>query len=202
MDWWASARPREIISFEPGPSLTAMSFPRWTYYPTRDRPPDWVHDFVEVVDQVRPAIDSAKVSGLGSDKVLAHLRPGLEALGYRVERGKKTNQKIELPVLFGEQGEPRVRYQVDGVHEGLGVLLEVEAGRGAANNAAYRDIIRAALIVDARFLALGMMSEYRSLNKGKESIIRSYAQTKEQLDAMYASERLRLPFEGVLLFGY
>jgi hypothetical protein len=179
-----------------------MSYPRWTYYPTRDRPPDWVQDFIEAVDQVRPAIDSAKVSGLSSDKVLAHLRPGLEALGYRIEKGKKAHQIIELPVLFGEQGEPRVRYQVDGVHDELGVLLEVEAGRGAANNAAYRDIIRASLIVDARFLVLGMMSEYRSMNKGKESVIRSYAQTKEQLDGIYASERMRLPFEGVLLFGY
>jgi hypothetical protein len=32
--------------------------------------------------------------------------------------------------------------------------------------------------------------------------VSSYRESKDQLDAPYASRRLRLPFEGVLLFGY
>jgi hypothetical protein len=32
--------------------------------------------------------------------------------------------------------------------------------------------------------------------------VSSYRDSKDQLDALYASGRLRLPFEGVLLFGY
>jgi hypothetical protein len=33
-------------------------------------------------------------------------------------------------------------------------------------------------------------------------IVSSYRDSKDQLDALHASGRLRLPFEGVLLFGY
>jgi len=32
--------------------------------------------------------------------------------------------------------------------------------------------------------------------------VASYHEAHDQLDAIYASGRLRLPFEGVLLFGY
>jgi hypothetical protein len=37
---------------------------------------------------------------------------------------------------------------------------------------------------------------------GRPIIVSSYRDSKDQLDAPYASGRLRLPFEGVLLFGY
>jgi len=82
--------------------------------------------FRDVADQ----IDSSKVDGLTSDSVLAVLRPGLEAIGYEVEAGKRADQKIRRPVLFGERGAERVAYEVDAVHDELGVVVEVEAGRG------------------------------------------------------------------------
>jgi hypothetical protein len=179
-----------------------VGYPRWAYYPTRDRPPPWVAALVGVVTAAQDNIDSGSVPGLTSDKVLAVLRPGLEGIGFRVEAGKTAADRITLPVLFGEQGSPRVRYDVDGVHEDLGVLLEIEAGRGARGNAVYRDLIRTSLIVDAKYLALGVMREYHHKSGGKGIVVRSYDEAKDQIDAIYASQRLRLPFEGVLLFGY
>jgi hypothetical protein len=149
-----------------------------------------------------PSIESGIVSALTSDRVLAQLRPGLEAIGYTVEAGKTAADRITLPVLFGEQGTPRVRYDVDGVHDELGVLLEIEAGRGARGNAVYRDLVRTSLIVDARYLAVGVMQEYRHKSGGREIVVHSYGDAKGQLDAIFASQRLRLPFEGVPLFGY
>lgn len=77
-------------------------------------------------------------------------------------------------------------------------VLEVEAGRGAANNADYRDLVRAGLMVGVDYLILAMMQEYRT---GK-NVVRSYRQTLRRLDAIYASDRLRLPLTGVLLIGY
>lgn len=177
-------------------------YPRWTYYPARDEPPKWVAGFVDIVSSVKSEIDSTQVAGLKSDTVLRHLRPGLESIGFAVEAGKKAVDRITLPVLFGEQGSPRVRYDVDGVHAGLGILLEVEAGRGARSNAVYRNLIRTSLIVDAKYLALGVMNEYHHQSSGKSIIVRSYQDTRDQLDAIFASQRLKLPFEGVLLFGY
>ena len=134
--------------------------------------------------------------------MLGYLRPGLEALGYRVETGKTRAERIALPVLYGNEGQERVRYEVDAVHDELGIVVEVEAGRGARGNAVYRDLVRTSLIVDARFLVLGVMSQYRHQSGGREVVVHSYQDAKDQLDAIYASQRLKLPFEGVLLFGY
>jgi hypothetical protein len=51
-------------------------------------------------------------------------------MGFRVESSKAKADKIALPVLFGDQGQYRVLYEVDGVHDALGIVLEIEAGRG------------------------------------------------------------------------
>lgn len=133
-----------------------------------------------------------------SDDVLAAIADDLFAAGYEVERSKHAANKLTRPVLFGENGKATVEYDVDAFHPVHGVVLEVEAGRGAASNAAYRDIVRSSLLVGARFLALAMMLEYG----GGGRPIRSFENTRNQLDAIYASERLKLPFEGVLLIGY
>ena len=135
-----------------------------------------------------------------SDAALEHLRPGLEALGYTVESGKRHDQKIHRPVLFGEDGVVVVKYEVDAYHPEHRVVVEVEAGRGAANNADYRDLVRASLMVDADYLVLAMMQRYRSGDAGNE--MRSYNRTRDRIDAIYASERLMLQLEGILLIGY
>jgi hypothetical protein len=176
-----------------------VSYPSWIYYPTSTAPPPWVGDLVDVVRTARPEIESATHSGLTSDSVLVRLRPGLELLGYTVEASKRRADKVRRPVLFGESGNERVAYEVDAVHDELGVLLEVEAGRGAMGNAVYRDLIRTSLIVGARFLALGVMVEYRY---SKAGLTQSYRDARDLLDAVYASGRLQFPFEGILLFGY
>ncbi len=177
-------------------------YPEWFYYPSRSEPPDWVHQFVDAVAAARSDIESKTVDSLSSDRVLAYLRPGLVALGYDVEGGKHRGQRIRRPVLFGDRGTERVAYEVDAVHDDLGVLVEVEAGRGARGNAVYRDLVRTSLIVGARFLALGVMQEYRHQSSGKTVLVSSYREAKDQLDAIYGSGRLLLPFEGLLLFGY
>lgn len=53
-------------------------------------------------------------------------------------------------------------------------------------------------MVDARYLALAMMLEYR----GGNQTLKSYDQTRSRLDAIYASDRLRLPLDGLLVIGY
>lgn len=180
------------------PAASSALYPSWQFYPTRSKAPSWVHGVVGAFTDVRSTIDSRTNHGVTSDTALAVLRPALVELGYEVEAGKTTAGKIRRPVLYGENGSPRVAYEVDGFHPELNIVLEVEAGRGAAGNADYRDLIRTSLIVDADFLILAMMLEYRS---GKMTM-RSYERTRDQIDAIYASERLKLPFSGILLVGY
>jgi hypothetical protein len=177
-------------------------YPRWTYFPLNDPPPDWVHALMAAVALSRDQIDSSVSDGLTSDAVLAALRPHLLALGFEVESGKKAEQKIRRPVLFGEEGRQVVSYEVDGVHDDLGIVLEVEAGRGARGNAVYRDLVRTSLIVGADFLALGVMNAYRHSSGGKPQLVRSYDEARKQVEAIYLSGRLGLPFRGLLLFGY
>lgn len=178
--------------------LLLLTYPEWIYFPTRSRPPSWVTDFVAVVEARREAIDSHASSGVRSDHVLTELRPGLELLGYRVEASKRRADTVRRPVLFGDQGAEVVTYEVDAVHDELGILVEIEAGRGAMSNAVYRDLVHASLIVDARHLVLGVMSEYRYSG----GTAKSYRDARDLLHAIYGSGRLELPFEGVLLFGY
>jgi hypothetical protein len=176
------------------------SYPSWKFYPSRFSPPGWARDVVGVFADAQSLIDSRTNTGVTSDEALEHLRPGLERSGFEVERGKKHEQKIHRPVLFGENGEVVVRYEVDAYQPEHRVVVEVEAGRGAANNADYRDLVRASLMVDADYLVLALMLSYRSGESSNE--MRSYARTRDRIDAIYASERLMLQLKGVLLVGY
>lgn len=105
-------------------------------------------------------------------------------------------------MLFGENGAEVLTWEVDAVHDALGIVVEVEAGRGARSNAVYRDLIRTSLIVNVKYLALGVQRAYRHDTDGREVTVRSFMETRILLDAIYASGRLHLPFEGILLFGY
>jgi len=177
-----------------------MPFPSWIYFPLNEAPPDWARSLVDVVAAV-PAISTEKTkTGLSSDAVLAALAPGLMTLQYDVEAGKKQNAKVRRPVLFGEGGRQELEFQIDAFHDGEGIVLEVEAGRGAKGNATYRDLIRTGLIVNARFLALLLPVAYRFGTK--EITSRAYDECNSLLRAVYASQRLKLPFDGVLLIGY
>ena len=177
-------------------------WPQWMYYPPRSRPPAWVPEFIAAVAAVRERLDSADVYALTSDVVLSHLAPGLTALGYNIEARDRDDDWICRPVLFGPQGTQRVAFQVDGIHDGLGIVVDIEAGRGAPNNAVYRNLIRASLIVDARFLALGVIAGDRHMTGRPEMHMEGFAEAAALLDFVYASGRLVLPLEGMLLFGY
>jgi hypothetical protein len=73
---------------------------------------------------------------------------------------------------------------------------------GARGNATYRDIIRSSLIVDPQYLALLLPVAYRHVSGGREVSVRAYKECADLLSALYASQRLPLPFRGVLLVGY
>jgi hypothetical protein len=173
-------------------------YPMWKFYPSAIEPPTWVPPVVGAFAAARPHIDSRLNVGVTSDAALAALRPELIRQGFEIEKGKKKAGRIRRPVLYGEVGRPVVAYEVDGFHPQHEIVLEVEAGRGAANNADYRDLIRASLMVDARFLVLAMMLHYGAGG----SPIKSYDAARDRIDAIYASERLRLPLDGILLVGY
>jgi hypothetical protein len=175
--------------------VPALPYPQWKSYPVNLPPPPWAEGVLDTFRDVRTSIDSVKNHGVSSNGALSALRPGLKTQGFQVEDGP---DRISRPVLFKENGAVGIEYRVDGFHPQHGAILEVEAGRGAANNADYRDLVRTSLMVDSKFLVLAMMIEYRSGGK----TTRSYRNTRNRLDAIFASDRLKLPLDGILLIGY
>ena len=115
---------------------------------------------------------------------------------------KKNVDKVFRTVLWDEKGQPAVTYEVDAAHKGHGVVVEIEASRGILGNAFYRDLVRTSLIPNARYLVIGLATTYKYRTKGKASTSRDYREARAELDALFASRRLQLPFEGVLLLGY
>jgi len=178
-------------------------YPRWDYFPRNVRPPEWVEPFVAQVRAVEVRISTVEQrTGLSSDDVLKELAPGLKQLGYAVETSRSATDRIRRPVLFGSNGRAEVSYHIDAFHDGYGIVVEVEAGRAAFNNATYRDIIRASLILDALYLVLLSPVTYRFFNRGRLSSKAAYSDDLDLLSALYASQRLPLPLHGVLLVGY
>lgn len=177
-----------------------MTYPAWAYFPRRTAAPAWVTEFLACIAGHQADIDSATHDRLESDEVIAATRESLVSHGWEIEGGKKANQKIHRPVLFGDNGTVRVRQEIDGWHPEFQIVLEIESGRGWQGNAVFRDLVRASLIADARFLALGVRSRY---TYGSNNTVQNdFERTRELLDSVYASQRLGLPFEGILVFGW
>lgn len=183
-----------------------MTYPSWSYFPRNARPPQWALDVVEVTQLVEAKIhtrDAGKEKDeTSSDAVLAQLAPGLQALGFAVEKGKSADSKIRRPVLFGDDGRVELAYEIDAFHDTLGVAVEVEAGRGAMNGADFRDIVRTSLLLDATYLAMWLPNIYHYKVKGRPMTKMAFESTRGTLEAIYASRRLKLPFEGILVVGY
>lgn len=57
--------------------------------------------------------------------------------------------------------------------------------------------MRTSLILDANYLALLM-----PITCGSKTSIPAFSRARQQLEAIYASNRLKLPFSGALLVGY
>jgi hypothetical protein len=180
-----------------------VTYPSWSYYPKNTQAPPWVEQVLSAVGAQEGSISTEQsATGLSSDAVLRLLAPALQLAGFAVESGKARMGKIVRPVLFGENGKARVSYEVDGFHEGHGIVLEVEAGRGARGNAEYRDLLRSSLILDAHFLVLMLPQVYRFKSGSGVGAEHAYKNTVGLLDAVYASQRLIFPFKGLLLVGY
>jgi hypothetical protein len=175
--------------------MPPFAYPHWKSYPVNRPAPEWAEGVLTSFRNTKKAIDSIENHGVSSNEALAALRPELEELGFQIEKGPN---RISRPVLFKENGGVEIEYRVDGFHPDHGIVLEVEAGRGAANNADYRDLVRTSLMVDSKFLVLAMMIEYR----GGGQTTRSFENARKRLDAIYASDRLKLPLDGILLIGY
>ena len=165
----------------------------WMHYPKSDKPTNLAVAVVGAFEATASLIDSTSHE-LPSNQVLERVAPHLLALGFRVEAGKKTVDKIRVPVLFGLNGKLEKAFEADAYHEAEGFVVEVEAGRGVVNNQFLKDLFQACMMHDVSSLAIAVRNIYRR-NNDFELVVRFF-------NTLYASNRLRLPLSGLLVIGY
>ena len=133
-------------------------------------------------------------NNLSSNQVLDSIRPHLEKIGFSVETGKSSIQKINIPVLFGINNAIDKSFNADAVSDDGKIVIEIEAGRATENNQFLKDIFQACMMFDVEYLVIAVRNEYRG-HKDFE-IIYTF------LETLYISNRLHLPLKGILLVGY
>ncbi|MBQ4265551.1 MAG: hypothetical protein IJB85_08575 [Clostridia bacterium] len=165
----------------------------WMYYPKTRRYDPLSQQIVQTFQNVQSSIDSDTHS-LHSNDVLAELRTGLESIGFSVEKSKRAEDKIHVPVLFGINGQTQLAFDADAYHEEAKYVIEVEAGRAVVNYQFLKDFFEACAMYDAEYLCIAVRNIYRN-NKDFETLCSFF-------DVLYSTNRLVLPLKGLLIIGY
>jgi hypothetical protein len=126
--------------------------------------------------------------------VLQIVRPYLEQLQYTVESGKGVNEKIDVPVLFGQDNKIDKSFYADALSADGRIVIEVEAGRATENNQFLKDLFEACMMFDVEYLVLSVRNVYRTHY--------DFDRVYSFLETLYISNRLHLPLKGILLIGY
>lgn len=169
----------------------------WIVFPNSLRPTDNLFKLAAVFDQHLEEISSDEHT-LESNAVLQILASDLESIGYSVEKGKKDEDKIRVPVLFGEHGAAMQSFLADAYHPEAHIVVEVEAGRAVANHQFLKDLFEACMMHDSEYLCIAVRKQYTS--SGKRSL--DYDKVCTFFRTLYASNRLQLPLKGVMVLGY
>ena len=83
---------------------------------------------IDCFKKIEPQLEDESVHRTSND-VLALVRPHLETIGFAVEKGKGKDEKIDVPVLFGENNEVDKFFFADALSADGKIVIEVEAGR-------------------------------------------------------------------------
>jgi len=165
----------------------------WQFYPKSKKIPSHLIEVIDVFKSKSNIIQSPKESQ-HSNEVLKVLSEGFIRIGYDVEKGKNADMKIKVPVLFGLNGEIDKYFDADAYNKNTKTVIEVEAGRAVTNYQFLKDLFQACVMYEVDYLVTAVCNQYRG-NKDFEKVINFY-------DSIYASNRLILPFEGILIVGY
>ena len=84
-----------------------------------------IQNVIDCFKTVENDIDSF-TKDLVSNDVLAAVRPHIERHGYKVERGKSNEEKIDVPVLFGQDNQIDKSFYADALSPDGKIVIEVE----------------------------------------------------------------------------
>ena len=166
---------------------------RYQFFPRSRGVTEEIQKVIDCFKAVEKKIDSS-YHDLESDEVLATVRPFLEKEGYSVEKSKRKKEKINVPVLFGNDNKVDQFFNADALSHDGRIVIEVEAGRATENNQFLKDVFEACMMFDVEYLVLAVRNKYRT-HKDFDKIY-------QFLETLYISNRLQLPLKGILLIGY
>ena len=166
---------------------------RYQFFPRSRGVTKEIQDIIDCFKTVEDEIDSF-TKNLVSNDVLAAVRPHIERLGYKVECGKSNEEKIDVPVLFGQDNQIDKSFYADSLSADGRIVVEVEAGQATENHRFLKDIFEACMMFDVEYLVLAVRNIYRKHD--------DFQRVFTFLETMYISNRLQLPLKGILLIGY
>lgn len=165
----------------------------WQFFPKSRVIPEHLKDVLGVFE-LNESLISSDIHNYGSNEVLEHVRASLELLGFQIEKSKKSNDKIKVPVLFGQNGKLEKYFDADGYNTETKTVIEVEAGRAVTNYQFLKDLFQACMMYEVDYLVIGVRKDYRG-NPDFQNVITFF-------DTLYSSGRLQLPLKGILIIGY
>jgi len=166
---------------------------RWQHFPKSEDATSLLKEVIKCFENVESRIASSS-HRRSSSEVLKQVRPYLESLDFRVETGKRAEQKVRVPVLFGLDGKPEKSFEVDAYHEDSRTVLEIEAGRAVTNYQFLKDFFETCIMHNVDYLALAIRKTYRKR--------RDFKNVLTFFDTLYASGRVSIPLKGILVIGY
>lgn len=165
----------------------------WQFFPKSKIIPNHLLSVLKVFESNETLISSDSFFH-GSNNVLENISKGLESIDYKIEKSKKSNDKIKVPVLFGPNGKLEKYFDADGYNESTKTVIEVEAGRAVTNYQFLKDLFQACMMYEVDYLTIAVRKDYRG-NPDFQNVITFF-------DTLYASGRLQLPLKGILIIGY
>ena len=170
-----------------------MSGIQWQFFPKSKIIPNHLKEVVDVFENNLEKINS-DLFKYSSNEVLEKVAGSLDKINYIVEKSKKSNDKIKVPVLFGPNGKLEKYFDADGYNIKTKTVIEVEAGRAVTNYQFLKDLFQACMMYEVDFLVIAVRRTYLK-NQDFKIVITFF-------DTLFASGRLRLPLEGILIIGY
>jgi hypothetical protein len=152
-----------------------------------------IQNIIDCFKTVEYEIDSF-TKNLVSNDVLAVVRPHIEKYGFKVESGMSNEEKIDVPVLFGQDNQIDKSFYADALSSDGRIVIEVEAGQATENHRFLKDIFEACMMFDVEYLVLAVRNIYRKHD--------DFQRVFTFLETLYISNRLQLPLKGILLIGY
>lgn len=170
-----------------------MSEFRYQLFPRSFGITEQVEKTIECFEKSFKLIDSTQFN-YKSNEALEIVRKDLEKIGFKIEKSKRRDDKIRVPVLFGLNNKIDKFFDADGISKDKSIVLEVEAGRAYVNNQFLKDIFQACMMPSVEYLILTVRNSY-SGNDDFKSIFTF-------LETLYVNGRLKLPLKGIVLIGY